>query len=75
MSIHEVSEIDSVYQYEGIKGILNRYTKAASPGYATFKNELSWEERDFIMYLLFQEGIYTEFSDEDGDTFIRLNSQ
>ena len=75
MSIHEVPEINSVYQYEGIKGILNRYTKAASPGYAAFKNELSWEERDFIMYLLFQEGIYTEFSDEDGDAFIRLNSK
>ncbi|EOA52140.1 MULTISPECIES: hypothetical protein [Bacteroides] len=47
-------------------GILNRYTKTASPGYAAFKTELSWEQRDYIMYLLFQEGIYTEFSDEDG---------
>lgn len=76
-SVCEDIEIKNTYQRQGIEGLLDRYTRRVSTlsSYASYIEGLSWKQIEYIMYLLYCEGVYTEFSDEDGDIFIVLDSK
>lgn len=63
--IKEIPHIKSIYETEGIDGIIKKFTSDN-----VFNKDLTFPEIDYIIYLLFQHGLYCRLDHYDAVYYI-----